>query len=371
MDDRDHGRLPSLRWGDSGPEIDSTPDDDPRFAGLQDQVDELRSLFREMAGRQVRMEDDLDRIATTTIQTQQLLERLQHDFELSAQARSIDEGRTRQVVGNLQDHLNETATDLVQVSSQVGLFNDRIHQLGDELGSLSRATGDMQTMLQHQQAVGDRNTVVAHQVRELVEIARGEVATVHDALTRIDDAIAIVDQESRRRTAELAEDRGQVVARIDSVRAETVRTADRLDGLTDQFQGLALQLDGLKVADQEALKQIHKVNSAYQDKNAQLAERMDAERLDADSRVVTVRRSIDDVDATARSGMARLEELILETRARIEGTFTRLDQLEKTDAKLRREQLVLHERRARLRNEQARQEMDLVEQYRREQGFTD
>ena len=82
-------------------------DDDRRRAEaslstLQSQVDEVRQALRELASRQVRLEENVKTFEGANAQNRIQIDAVKKEHLQSQQARSIDENRTRQQVADLE-----------------------------------------------------------------------------------------------------------------------------------------------------------------------------------------------------------------------------------------------------------------------------
>src|SRR6478736_1102512 len=126
--------------------------DEARLSTLQTQVDEVRQALRELASRQVRLEDHLKQTDGQAAQNRIQLEQVRQENQQSAQARAIDENRTRQQLADLEQNLDENL-----------------------------------------QALGDRNAVVTHQLRDSIDAIRSEMEQVRRDIIRNEDAVKVVD----------------------------------------------------------------------------------------------------------------------------------------------------------------------------------
>src|SRR5687768_7622460 len=76
--------------------------DEARLSTMQSQLDELRQALRELASRQVRSEEGLKQYEGSAAQNRLALEQIRQESQQSAQARALDENRTRQQLSDLE-----------------------------------------------------------------------------------------------------------------------------------------------------------------------------------------------------------------------------------------------------------------------------
>ena len=81
--------------------------DEARLAAMQNQIDELRQAMREVLSRQGREEELLKHYESATAQNRMAIEQLRQEGQQSAQARALDENRTRQQVIDLDARLED------------------------------------------------------------------------------------------------------------------------------------------------------------------------------------------------------------------------------------------------------------------------
>src|SRR5215210_1908334 len=74
--------------------------EEARVATLQTQVDELRQALRELASRQVRLEDNLKQSDGSVAQNRIQIDQFRQEAAQAGQARALDENRTRQQIAD-------------------------------------------------------------------------------------------------------------------------------------------------------------------------------------------------------------------------------------------------------------------------------
>ena len=103
-----------------------------RILGLHNAVDELRQALRELASRQVRLDEALKQNEGIEAQNRLAIEQVRQDMNQSAQARILDENRTRQVIADFDTRIDDMTRPLRALQSQV-------HEL-TEASRLSRSS---------------------------------------------------------------------------------------------------------------------------------------------------------------------------------------------------------------------------------------
>lgn len=202
-----------------------------RLATLQNQIDELRTALRELASRQVRLEEGVKQMEGGTAENRILIEQTRQESQVSARARAVDENRTRQQIADMDQRLEDAVRPVRSLQAHVSELLEASRRKTDDTGTYNRRFEEIRTALEHQQAVGDRNTIAAHQLRETIESSRGELDLVRRDIMRNDDAIKIVDQEMRRRIAEVAQTGEGFNARLDDIRSDVAHSLELIGDL--------------------------------------------------------------------------------------------------------------------------------------------
>ena len=93
--------------------------DEARFAALQNQVDELRQAMREVLSRQGREEELLKHFESAAAQNRISIDQLRQESQQSAQARALDENRTRQQVVDIETRLEDLTRPIRSLQAHV------------------------------------------------------------------------------------------------------------------------------------------------------------------------------------------------------------------------------------------------------------
>ena len=173
----------------------------------------------------------------------------------------------------------------------------------------------------------------------------------------------IVDQEARRRIAEVAASAEAVNSRLDELRADISHSLDLIDETRRSIVHIDPALEELRKIDVDVKQDIVRVNQ--QGDYYVLVDRIDDVRQMADGQVAEVRQSLEQrIDRFNE----RFDDIVGQYRelgARIGTVATQLEELKLADETIRRDLWQLHEQRVRLRLEQAQQELDQASGLRR------
>jgi chromosome segregation ATPase len=339
-----------------------------RQGALQGQVDELRQALRELASRQVRIEEVIKHYEGGVAQNRMQIDQIRQEHHLSAQARGVDENRTRQTIAEMDQRLDDAVRPIRSLQAHVNELLEASRRRVDDSGQDKRKFDELRSMIDHIQAVGDRNTVASHQVRDAVEAIKGDLDQIRRDQLRNDDAIKIVDQEARRRIAEVAESAESVNSRLDEIRADISHALDLIDETRRSIVHIDPALAELQKADADARQEVAKVAQQAIERHETLVDRIDDVRTMADAQIAEVRQSQEQrIDRFNE----RIDDLIGQHRelgVRIGTLANHLEELRLADEAIRRDLWQLHEQRVRLRLEQAQQELDQVTGLRRNES---
>jgi chromosome segregation ATPase len=336
-----------------------------RQGALQGQVDELRQALRELASRQVRIEEVIRHYEGGVAQNRLTLDQMRQESQQSAQARALDENRTRQQITEMEQRLDDAVRPVRSLQAHVSELLETSRRRVDDTGQNQRRFEELRTMIDHIQAVGDRNTVASHQVRDAVEAMKGDFDQIRRDQLRVDDAVKIVDQEMRRRIAEVAESAEAVNSRLDELRADIAHSLDLIDETRRSIVHIDPALEELRKVDVDIRQEIAKVNQQAVERHDVVVDRIDDVRTMADEQVAEVRQAQDErIDRFNE----RIDDVVSQYRelgVRIGTVANQLEELKLVDETIRRDLWHLHEQRVRLRLEQAQQELDQVSGMRR------
>ncbi|CAN5758306.1 hypothetical protein BH24CHL4_BH24CHL4_01440 [soil metagenome] len=336
-----------------------------RQGALQGQVDELRQALRELASRQVRIEEVIKGYESGVAQNRMMLDQMRQESQQSAQARALDENRTRQQISEMEQRLDDAVRPVRSLQAHVSELLETSRRRVDDTGQNQRRFEELRSMLDHIQAVGDRNTVGSHQVRDALEAVKADLDQVRRDQLRVDDAVKIVDQEARRRIAEVAESAGAVNSRLDELQADISHSLDLIDETRRSIVHIDPALEELRKIDIDVKQDIVKVNQQAIERHDVVVDRIDDVRTMADGQIAEVRQAQEQRIDRFNERIDDVVDQYRELGVRIGTVANQLEQLKLVDETIRRDLWQLHEHRVRLRLEQAQQELDQVSGLRR------
>lgn len=340
--------------------------DEARIVTLQNQIDELRQALRELASRQTRGDEQVKQYEGGAAQNRLLLEQIRQESHQSAQARALDENRTRQQVDDLEARLEDVARPIRSLQAHVSELLENARRKTDDTGQHQRRYEELQTQIEHLSAVGDRNAVIAHQLRDSIDLLREESDQVRRDTLRVEDAIKIVDQEARRRVADLVQSGEGVGTRLDELRSDLGHVTDLVEDTQRAIVHVDPTLDELRAADGALRQDLTRLQSQAEERYSEIIERAEDVRQETDARFDDVRQSQEQRYERLTERIEEVSESYRELGYRLSGFGHQLDELRQIDASLRRDLWHLNEQRVRLRLEQAQQELDAVAGQRRE-----
>lgn len=334
--------------------------DEARAATLQNQVDELRQALRELASRQVRIEEGLKQYEGSAAQNRLTLEQIRQEAAQSSQARALDENRTRQQIGDLEQRIDDSVRPIRSLQAHVVELLETSRKKTDDTGQHQRKFDELRTMIEHLQALSDRTTVVTHQLRDSLDNIRSEADQTRRDIMRNEDAVKIVDQEARRRVAEVAQSGVQVNARLDELRSDIGHAFDLIEETQRSIVHIDPELAELRDIDIVVRQDLTRFNTAALERHEDVVERQEENRQSVDGQFAEMRQGIDQRYERLGERIEAFNEQHREVGFRVSALAMQLDELKQVDEGIRRDLWTLHEQRVRLRLEQVQQELDLV-----------
>jgi chromosome segregation ATPase len=339
--------------------------DEARLITLQNQLDELRQALRELASRQVRIEESVKGHEGSAAQNRLTLDSIRQEGQQSAQARALDENRTRQTIADLEQRLDDATRPIRSLQAHVSELIEASRRKTDDSGQHQKRYDELRGLIEHLTAVGDRNAVVTHQLRDSIDNVRGETDQLRRDILRSEDAIKIVDQEARRRIAEVAQVGQNYSVRIDELRSDLTHAFDLIEEYRRSIVHVDPALNDLREVDVVLRQDINRFHAQAIERHEIVVDRLEDNRQATDAQFVEIRQSAEQRYERLGERIDEANELHRELGLRIGAVAHQLDELRLVDAAIRRDIWQLHEQRVRLRLEQAQAELDLVSGQRR------
>lgn len=340
--------------------------DEARFAALQNQVDELRQVMREVLARQSREEEAHKHYESAAAQNRLAIDQVRQESHQSAQARALDENRTRQQIVDLDARIEDVARPIRSLQAHVMELVEAARLKADDSSQYKQRDDELQVQIEHLSAHVDRTGVLIHQLRDSIEAVREETDGLRRDIVRAEDSIKIVDQEARRRVAEVAQEGATITARIDELRSDLGHLFDLIDDTRRSIVHIDPSLEELREVDAAVRQEMGRIQSHGVERHELLLERVEDMRGDIDARFADVRQALEQRHERLAERIEDLNEAHRELGFRISQLGGHLDELRLVDASVRRDLWLLNEQRVRLRLEQAQQELDLISAQRRD-----
>jgi chromosome segregation ATPase len=340
--------------------------DEARIAAMQNQIDELRQAMRDVLARQAREEELLKHYESANAQNRMAIDQLRQENQQSAQARALDENRTRQQVTDLDARLEDVARPVRSLQAHVMELLEAARMKADDTSQYRQRDDELQIQIEHLSAHVDRTGVLIHQVRDSIDAAREETDELRRDIVRAEDSIKIVDQDARRRVAEVAQAGETLTARIDELRSDLGHLFDLIDDTRRAIVHVDPSLEELRDADAAVRQELGRIHGQGVERHELLMERVEDMRGDVDARFADVRQALEQRHERLAERIDDLNEAHRELGFRISQLSGQLDELRLIDSAVRRDLWLLNEQRVRLRLDQAQQELDLITAQRRD-----
>lgn len=334
--------------------------DEARVTQLQNMVDEIRGAIRELASRQVRIEENVKQYEGSAAQNRLSIEQLRQETAQSAQARALDENRTRQQVSDLEQRLEDSVRPIRSIQAHVSELIEGSRKKVDDGTQTQRKFDELRTMIDTIQALGDRNAVVTHQLRDSQDGLRSEIDQVRRDLLRNEDAVKIVDQEARRRIAEVQQTTAAFSSRLDELRSDLAHGFDMIEETKRAIVHVDPTLEELREADAGVRIEVTRNHAQAVERHEVLVERIEDGRQVVETIAAELRQSSEQRYERLGERMEKITEEYRELGYKLGTLNLALDELRQADTSLKRDLWSLHEQRIRIRMEQVQQELELV-----------
>jgi chromosome segregation ATPase len=340
--------------------------DEARLVTLQNQIDELRQALRELASRQVRVEEGLKQYEGGVAQNKLLLDQMRQDATQSLQARSLDENRTRQQIADMEARLDDISRPVRALQAHVSELLEASRRKTDDTGQNQKRYEEVKSALEHLSAVGDRNAIIAHQLRDTLDLVKGEIDQVRRDVLRNEDGVRIVDQEARRRTQEVVEVADATRARIDEMRSDITHSFDLIEEIRATVGHIDPSFEELRSNNAALRQDLTRFQAQSVERHETILERYEDLRQEVDGHVADLRTAQDQRIDRLIERIEGIAEMYRDMGNRTGALAQHLDELRQTDDMLRRDLWHLNEQRVRTRLEQIQQELEILTGQRRE-----
>lgn len=347
-------------------QADEARRDDSRSLGMQNQIDELRLLMKDL------IEDrDQDH---TTIKSQEAeiaqlkiaLENARQEMTQSAQAVSLNENRTRQQLEDLEERLDDSMRPVRSLQAHVTDLLEQSRRKVDDTTQNKERYSELMTNMEHLTAMSDRTSAIAHGLRDTIDSVRGEIDELRRDVIRTDDSIKIVDQEARRRVQGVSENIDGFTSRLDELRSDLSHTFEAIEDTRRGLVHVDPTLDELRAGEIALRSDLTKLQSQVDIRHDQIIDLQDEARQETDARFDQLRHTLEERIERLNERLEETNETFRETTYKISEINAQIEDLRQTDTSLHRDIWYLHEQRVRVRLEQVQEELDLATAQRRD-----
>lgn len=340
--------------------------EEARTATLQSQVDELRQLHREMTSRQQRAEEQAKHQQSLVAQNALAIEQVQKDAEQNSQARSLDENRTRQKIDDLESRIDDGIRPIRSLQAHVTEMLEESRKKVDDNVQNEQRFDEITTMIEHLSALGDRTSALTHGLRDGIDTVRGEMDGLRRDIIRTEDAVKIVDQEARRRTADVQEVAEGYNSRIDELRSDLAHLFDSLENTRRGLVHVDPTLDELRTAEESLRQEFTRFQTLSEERHDMLVDMHDDARQENDARFEQIRQNMEERIDRLNERLEEANDMHRELSYRLGSLNSELEELRQMDTALHRDIWYLHEQRVRIRMEQVQEELDSATTQRRD-----
>ncbi|HUZ02832.1 MAG TPA: hypothetical protein VMU89_21025 [Thermomicrobiaceae bacterium] len=351
---------------DSVREDDRRKREEARIQALQTQLDEARNLSRELMSRQLRLEEQLKSGEAALAQHRLALEQHRHEVSQTAQARQLEEARVRQQLSELGSRIDDSTRPIRSLQAHVSELIETVRRRRDDDGHETKRFDEIHALIDHLAAHGERQVGVSQSLRESIDAVRSELERLQRDLIRTDDGVRIVEQELRRRFAEVVQVAENLGSRMDQELGGIGALQAQIDALREDASLIDPQFASLRDWSQRLESEIARFHAQALERDEITAERVEEVRQQFEGRLQDLAVIGDQRYERVNQRVDHLEEVDRELGYGIKLLEMHLEELRQMDRRLRRELWYLHEQRARLRFEQAQHEMESVIEARRD-----
>jgi chromosome segregation ATPase len=340
--------------------------EEARTAALQSQVDELRLSLREMSSRQQRAEEQTKHHQALVAQNTLAIEQVAKELEQNAQARSLDENRTRQKIDDLETRIEDGIRPIRSLQAHVTEMLEESRKKVDDTAQNEQRFDELSTMIEHLSALGDRTSTLTHGLRDTIDGVRGEIDGLRRDILRTEDAVKIVDQEARRRTADVQEVAESYNSRLDELRSDLAHLYDMLEATRRGLVHVDPTLDELRQAEESLRQEFTRHQTLAEERHDMLIDMHDDARQENDARFEQLRQNMDERFDRLNERLEEASEMHRDLSYRIGSINSEIEELRQMDTALHRDIWYLHEQRVRIRMEQVQEELDAATSQRRD-----
>ena len=365
-DDQQSRTQPRQRGENSYRREDERRREEARTATLQSQVDELRQLLRELSSRQQRADEQTKHHQSLVAQNALAIEQVKKEIEQNQQARSLDENRTRQKIDDLESRIDDGIRPIRSLQAHVTEILEESRKKVDDTAQNEQRFDELTSMIEHLSALGDRTSALTHGLRDGIDGVRSEMDGLRRDIIRTEDSVKIVDQEARRRTAEVQDVADGYNSRIDELRSDLGHLYDSLENTRRGLVHVDPTLEELRTSEESLRQEFTRFQSVSEERHDMLIDMHDDARQETDARFEQIRQNMEERVDRLNERLEEASELHRDLSYRMGNLNSELEELRQMDSALHRDIWYLHEQRVRVRLEQVQEELDSATTQRRD-----
>ncbi len=352
--------------------VDQVRDDDQRRRedsqnyGMQQQIDELRQVIRELATRCARLEDQLKTSQSAAAQDRLALEQHQHEVAQAAQARQLEEARVREQLGELSNRIDDSTRPIRTLQAHVSELIEAVRKFRDEDTDVDKRIEELRSQTEHLSAHQERHVVNLQALRDQIESLRGEIERTQREQHQTNDSVKIIEHEAKRRHQELQQEIKQYDQKFRDYSSVWQTIQVQVDAVRETAEGQIGRIDQVEEDVEQVAGEIDRVTVQLRERDDMNSQRIEEVRQRLDHDVQDLRDSDEQRHARIDTRIDDLEQLDREVSYRVNMLEMTLDELRQDDARVRRDLWYLHEQRVRTRMEQIQEELESVREQRRE-----
>jgi chromosome segregation ATPase len=350
---------------DTSRDEDRRKRDEIRITAVQTQLDEVRSLVRELVSRQSRGEEQFKNYEAGLAQLRGMVEQNRHESAQAAQARSLEDARLRQQVADIDARIDEGIKPIRALQAHVTEILEFIRRGRDDDQDDVRRFEEIRNQIEHVAAVAERNNDMILRVRDSAATLRTDLEQSQRDLLKTEDSVRIVEQEVRRRVAESNQEIENLGIRLDELRPVFSQLEAQIVDLRDSIRHVDPSLEELGRTDERIQADITRFYEQSNERDDLLGERVDELRVQHEISVRDIRQSADQRFERVTERIDAFGDVDREVAYRMNMIEMRLEELADADIRLRRELWHLQELRVRQRFDQIQQELEVAVEARR------
>jgi chromosome segregation ATPase len=340
--------------------------EDSQQYGMQQQIDELRQVIRELATRCARLEDQLKASQSAAAQDRLALEQHQHEVAQAAQARQLEEARVREQLVELSKRIDDSTRPIRALQAHVSELIEAVRRFRDEDTDVDKRIEELRSLTDHLSAHNERQLVNLQALRDQIESVRGEIERTQRDQHQTNDSVKIVEHEFKRRLKELYQEIQAYDTKFRDYSSVWQTLQVQIDAVKEAAESQFGRFDQIEVDIEQVAGEIQRNVVLTRERDEMNSQRIEEVRQRLDHDVQDLRDSDEQRRQRIDSRIDDLEQLDREVSYRVNMLEMTLDELRQDDARVRRDLWYLHEQRVRTRMEQIQEELEQVREARRE-----